>query len=357
MMAYFDNPRAKLIRWHAKEYKCNYSSWTPRFRGPEIFFHEARQVLKRHRQGSSRPCRSLAESIAEAEDAEYEESEEDEDEEDDEGVESSDQAAPGSLWKFTHEYDAKVLEGDLFIRRRHRILGPVISSDRDMKRLQSTDFARLLHGLELPVCKHVFCRSTCFEGQTFSNVLDEFLEGGYDFKHAEHLARFEILESVKDLRGSIVGNDIGRIPSSVTSDYLFRDTEEEDPDRILQRRLHGIASLGPPGLRQVRKHRSREDRRSSRSHRESIEVMYQMLYRLYTRHFRLRDPVSVGLELVTYHNLGDCRSPTEGLWHGFNAVGSEGRCGYPPGVIRDRWYGVTKENILDEETWQRNRYA
>ncbi|KAK7959864.1 uncharacterized protein PG986_004718 [Apiospora aurea] len=415
MMSYFDNPRAKLIRWHAKEFKCNYSSWTPRFRGPEIFFHEARQVLKRHNQGepfglplsvlhrrfhfqkrldlrgyddlgftdhfrddvASEPtekfnreqARKQAESLAKTKDAEDEKG--GEDEEDDEAVESTDQDVPRTLWTFTHEYDAKVLEGEIFIRRRHRIVGPVISSDLNRRRLQCAGFARLLHGLELPVCKHEFCRSTCFEGQTFSNLLDEYLEEDYDFKHAEHLARFEILESVKDLRGSIVVKDIGRIPSSVTSDYLFRDTEEEDPDRILQRRLYGIASLGPPGLRQGRKRRSREDRRSSRSHRESIEVYdsdfisYPAMSRSCTKcctNFTLAISGFVAqswwaLELVTYHNLGDCRSPTEGLWHVFNAVGSEGRCGYPPGVIRDRWYGVTKENILDDETWQQNRCA
>lgn len=54
------------------------------------------------------------------------------------------------MWKFYHEYKAKIIDGELFIRRFHRVTGPPVLSWK---------FTKLIHDLSLPVCQHLFTRT------------------------------------------------------------------------------------------------------------------------------------------------------------------------------------------------------
>ncbi|KAK7995795.1 hypothetical protein PG991_015262 [Apiospora marii] len=321
---YFDNPKARLIQWHLQKIQSHSLCWRPRINGPEIHFHEARQVLKRHNLGQPHglPLSVLQrrfhfqkrldlrglddldftdhfdEAVAEKLTQDFHESRASQSQQGEAGAEEDDGlgdpgACGGTLWTFTHEYDARVSEGilqpegELLIRRRHRITGPVISADPDTWQLQSQDFARLLYSLELPVCRHLFCRSPpLMKDRLFEPVDLELVRRGESLAFA---ARY--LKSVRRFRGPTAGNGVGRLPGSVARAVLVGDARTS--------RVHDADSIAHPDMST-----------------SCVQCNTDLTLALSTSVAGTR----WALELVTYHNLGDCARPDgkEG-WGALNA--------------------------------------
>lgn len=154
-------------------------AWKPRTEGPVIFLSEAYQVMNRHRLGHpfGLPLESLERQFyceryltldkeelvgdhfslqkfthgrrpltRHRRDRIIDESSP----ESGIGRDLSEPSPPAQLWKFYHEYKAKIIDGELFICRIHRLTGPPVASWR---------FTKLLHDLALPVCQHLFTRT------------------------------------------------------------------------------------------------------------------------------------------------------------------------------------------------------
>ncbi|KAK6859087.1 hypothetical protein PG995_004940 [Apiospora arundinis] len=337
---YFHDPKAKLIQWRPTTVQRRQLSWQPRVNGPEVFFHEARQVLKRHHLGephglplsvlqrrfhfqkrlnlrgyddldfsdhfSDEVATELTKSFKECQEKKVQGKKKPTSVKEADNHEATD-AAAGTLWKFTHEYDAKVLEGDLFVYRRHLISGPVISSDPDEQNLQTEDFTRLLHDLELPICRHVYTRSPV-DGE---DVLDD--------------SRDNRPKALFALRGPTTEGHIGRIPSRGTLPDIAPEVTKgtfrfwRDP---------GFAE--PPPW-------SRSCERCWTDYTYTIPIS--------------RTERRWAFELATYHNLGKCQSPDaeEKPWARLNGMARTMRH-VTAGTTRERWDGATKDELVDDDS-------
>ncbi|KAF6809852.1 hypothetical protein CSOJ01_06683 [Colletotrichum sojae] len=63
---------------------------------------------------------------------------------------------PETVWRFTHETSARVINDELILRRSHDVIGPPFTSE--------SQFAHVIKALELPVCRHILCASSVPRG-------------------------------------------------------------------------------------------------------------------------------------------------------------------------------------------------
>ncbi|KAK6836914.1 hypothetical protein PG987_007409 [Apiospora arundinis] len=299
---YFHDPKAKLIQWRPTTVQRRQLSWQPRVNGPEVFFHEARQVLKRHHLGephglpltvlqrryhfqkrlnlrgyddldfsdhfNDEIATELTESFKESQEKKLQGKEKPTSVKEADNHEATD-AAAGTLWTFTHEYDAKVLEGDLFV--------------------------------------HVYTRSPV-DGE---DILDD--------------SRDTRLKALFALRGPTTEGHIGRIPSRGTLPDIAPEVTKgtfrfwRDP---------GFAE--PPPW-------SRSCERCWTDYTYTIPIS--------------RTERRWAFELATYHNLGKCQSPDaeEKPWARLNGMARTMRH-VMAGTTRERWDGATKDELVDDDS-------
>lgn len=237
-------------------------AWEPRAEGPAIFFSEAYQVMNRHRLGQpfglplealeqrlyceryltldddevvvdhfsllgvahgrrpmTRNCRDRVTATPPA---------------------SLEPGAGGGLlqepcqdaqlWKFYHEDKAKIINGELYIRRLHRLTGPPV---------ETWEFAKLLFDLALPVCRHLFSRRTPALAQEFNPFRS------HDARTATHLPGMSYIPRFYFSAGDpFVGSCV-----HCFTDYAVRITEAVDGERGWELELatyHRLGSCSSP---------------------------------------------------------------------------------------------------------------